>query len=210
MSTLCRFQELGKISPYLPFKEALEAGLAEKRACAVVRELLAMTVERRTLVDHLTHFRKEMGLPNKLRGLLARHPEMFYISLKGVRDSVFLVEGYDDTGNLIEKNELVATKERLVELVKESKRMRRERRKDTSYEDGESEEDETDDDDDEEEDDDLDYMFETGVGDDWEEFSDVQAADDSFVIKNEGDAIKESVEFWSNKSGGRLEGLQIW
>ena len=31
-----------------------------------------------------------------------RHPELFYVSLKGQRDSVFLVEGYDDRGVLIE------------------------------------------------------------------------------------------------------------
>ncbi|CAF2087616.1 unnamed protein product [Brassica napus] len=38
-----------------------------------------LTVEKRTLIDHLTHFRKEFALPNKLRELIVRHPELFYL-----------------------------------------------------------------------------------------------------------------------------------
>ncbi|KAK1273815.1 hypothetical protein QJS04_geneDACA012435 [Acorus gramineus] len=108
--------------------EGLSAEMEEKRACGVVREVLGMTVERRTLVDHLTHFRKEFRLPNRLRGMLVRHPDMFYVSIKGQRDSVFLVEDYDDNGVLLVRDELLELKEGLVELVREGKRMRRERR----------------------------------------------------------------------------------
>ncbi|KAL0322315.1 UNVERIFIED_CONTAM: protein WHAT'S THIS FACTOR 1, chloroplastic [Sesamum calycinum] len=132
---LIRFRELPNVCPYNTnvtdlVKESIEA---EKRACAVVREVLGMTVEKRTLVDHLTHFRKEFGLPNKLRGMLVRHPEMFYVSLKGQRDSVFLVEGYNDKGVIVEKDEISAIKDELMELVREGKRMRRERRKEYIY-----------------------------------------------------------------------------
>lgn len=127
---LIKFEEFTDVCPYNTkvgdlAKESLKA---EKRACDVVREVLGMTVEKRTLVDHLTHFRKEFGLPNKLRGLLVRHPELFYVSLKGLRDSVFLVEGYDDKGILLEKDATLATKDLLMDLVMEGKRMRRERR----------------------------------------------------------------------------------
>ncbi|GFQ00413.1 protein root primordium defective 1 [Phtheirospermum japonicum] len=106
---LLRFKQLPDVCPYTTnvldlAKESIEA---EKRACALAREVLGMTVEKRTLVDHLTHFRKEFGLPNKLRGMLVRHPEMFYVSLKGQRDSVFLVEGYSDKGTLLEKDEIL-------------------------------------------------------------------------------------------------------
>jgi hypothetical protein len=38
--------------------------------------VLAMTVEKRTLVDHLTHFPRDFGVPNGL--LMVRHPELFY------------------------------------------------------------------------------------------------------------------------------------
>ncbi|XP_017238481.1 protein WHAT'S THIS FACTOR 1 homolog, chloroplastic [Daucus carota subsp. sativus] len=127
---LIKFEEFTDVCPYNTkvgdlVKESLRA---EKRACDVVREVLGMTVEKRTLVDHLTHFRRDFGLPNKLRGLLVRHPELFYVSLKGQRDSVFLVEGYDDKGVLLERDATTVTKELLLDLVNEGKRMRRERR----------------------------------------------------------------------------------
>lgn len=125
------FKELPDVCPYNTkvkdfYKESINA---EKRACAVAREVLGMMVEKRTLVDHLTHFRKEFGLPNKLRAMLIRHPELFYVSVKGLRDSVFLVEGYNDRGKLLEKDEMLVIKDQLMKLVREGKRMKRERRK---------------------------------------------------------------------------------
>lgn len=132
---LIKFGELPDVCPYNTCvgefdKESIEA---EKRACGVVREVLGMTVEKRSLIDHLTHFRKEFGLPNKLRGMIVRHPELFYVSVKGLRDSVFLVECFDEKGMLSEKDETLAIKDRLMELVREAKRMRRERRKGNMY-----------------------------------------------------------------------------
>lgn len=128
---LIKFKEVPDVCPYTSNSEELakESIKAEKRACAVVREVLGMTVEKRTLVDHLTHFRKEFGLSNKLRGLLVRHPELFYISLKGERDSVFLVEGYSDKGKLLEKDDILVIKDEMMKLVLLGKRLRREGRK---------------------------------------------------------------------------------
>ncbi|XP_074306862.1 protein WHAT'S THIS FACTOR 1 homolog, chloroplastic [Silene latifolia] len=127
---LIKFEELPDICPYRSSfedfpKNSLEA---EKRACNVVREILGMTTEKRTLIDHLTHFRKDFGLPNKLRGMLFRHPELFYVCLKGQRHSVFLVEAYDDNGDLIQHEEPLAMKEQLLALVREGKRIRREKK----------------------------------------------------------------------------------
>ncbi|KAG0458052.1 hypothetical protein HPP92_023209 [Vanilla planifolia] len=121
--------------------------MEEKRACAVVREVVGMTTEKRTLVDHLTHFRKDFGLTNRLRALLLRHPEMFYVSIKGVRDSVFLVEAYDDKGRLLVPDELTSAKQRLANLVREGKRMRKEWRRGIDCIEEEDDEDEEDDDD---------------------------------------------------------------
>lgn len=128
---LIKFGELQNVCPYSTAMEGLakESIEAEKRACGVIREVLGMMVEKRTLIDHLTHFRKEFGLPNKLRALIVRHPELFYVSLKGMRDSVLLVEAFDDKGELLEKDEILIIKEKLIGLVREGKRMRRERRK---------------------------------------------------------------------------------
>jgi hypothetical protein len=127
--------DLPDVCPYTTCLEefAKESVEAEKRACAVVREVLAMTVEKRTLIDHLTHFRKEFGLSNKLRGMIIRHPELFYVSLKGLRDSVFLVEGFDENGKLLENDRTSVIKDQLMKLVSEAKRLRRERRKRGKY-----------------------------------------------------------------------------
>lgn len=128
---LLKFEEVPEVCPYNNPAESLakESIEAEKRCCAVIREVLGMTIEKRTLIDHLTHFRKEFGLPNKLRGMIVRHPELFYTSLKGQRDSVFLVERFDEKGNLLEKDEVLALQDKWMDLARESKRMRRERRK---------------------------------------------------------------------------------
>lgn len=180
----------------------------EKRACAVVREVLGMTVEKRTLVDHLTHFRKEFGLPNKLRAMLIRHPEMFYVSIKGQRDSVFLVEAYDDKGRLLVEDELLEERRRLEELVREGKRMRRERRRGVGFVGDEKDEDDEEDEGELYENDDaLGDLFESGIGDDWEDFGGAEGLynDDNGHDDKEGDEI---VEFWSLKSGGESSGSE--
>ncbi|KAK7250496.1 hypothetical protein RIF29_32971 [Crotalaria pallida] len=128
---LLKFEEMPEVCPYTNPADSLdkESIEAEKRACALVREVLGMTIEKRTLVDHLTHFRKEFGLSNKLRGMILRHPELFYVSLKGQRDSVFLVERFGEKGDLLEKDEILVLQNKWMDLARESKRMRRERRK---------------------------------------------------------------------------------
>ncbi|XP_062107849.1 protein WHAT'S THIS FACTOR 1, chloroplastic [Humulus lupulus] len=128
---LIKFGEIPDVCPYkTPAAELVKESIeAEKRACAVVREVLGMTIEKRTLIDHLTHFRKEFGLSNKLRGMIIRHPELFYVSLKGHRDSVLLVEGFDDNGRLLERDPSLDIREELMKLVIEGKRMRRDRRR---------------------------------------------------------------------------------
>lgn len=128
---LLKFNELPDICPYSVTVEELdkESMEAEKRACAVVREILGMTVEKRCLIDHLTHFRKDFGLSNKLRSMIIRHPELFYVSVKGQRDSVFLVEGFDDKGELLEKDDCSVIKAQLMNLVREGKKLRRLKRK---------------------------------------------------------------------------------
>ncbi|CAA7396134.1 unnamed protein product [Spirodela intermedia] len=207
---LIRFQELPEVSPFCSYSELVAASpeLAERRACAVVREVLGMTIEKRTLVDHLTHFRKEFGLPNKLRALLVRHPEMFYVSLKGKRDSVFLVEGYDDRGRLLVKDDdLSKVRERLAELVREGKMMRRRRRNSIAYGDGDEDEEEDEESEvkDEEDDDGFQDLFDSGVGDDWEEFA--AGEQDS---GEEASSWEENMEFWKPYAGDDLGDQRVW
>lgn len=195
---LIRFQDLPVVNPYGSSK-GHTAELEEKRACAVVRELVGMTTERRTLVDHLTHFRKDFGLPNRLRAMLVRHPEMFYVSVKGARDSVFLVEAYDEKGRLVVDDELKSVNERLAELVREGKRMRRESRRGVGYEEdddeGEDEGEEYDDDDG------LEGLFEAGIGDDWEELEEEGGIG--------GEGAMEMDELWAGRTIGLERGGEV-
>ncbi|CAN6480556.1 unnamed protein product [Victoria cruziana] len=117
MRRLVRFNEIPYISPYADFSE-LKSGTPEKEkhACGVVHEILSMCLEKRTLVDHFTHFRDEFRFSQQLRGMLIRHPDMFYVSLKGARDSVFLREAYHGS-QLKEKDRLLIIKEKLRALV---------------------------------------------------------------------------------------------
>ncbi|KAJ4756390.1 Ubiquitin carboxyl-terminal hydrolase family protein [Rhynchospora pubera] len=207
---LLRIRNLPEISPFDDCDlDSLSPEMAEKRACAVVREILGMTVEKRTLIDHLTHFRRDFGLPNKLRAMLVRHPEMFYVSIKGIRHSVYLTEAYNDKGKLLVQDELLMEKERMMELVREGKRMRRARRKgfdlnlgDDDLVNSEEAENEP------EIEDGFEDLFEVGIGDDWEDI-----ADD---CEDEEDEVEQ---FWVKKAAaaGLIErvsedgdGVEVW
>ncbi|KDP28505.1 hypothetical protein JCGZ_14276 [Jatropha curcas] len=117
MRNISKFRDMPYISPYSDFSH-LRSGTPEKEkhACGVVHEILSLTVEKRTLVDHLTHFREEFRFSQQVRGMLIRHPDMFYVSLKGDRDSVFLREAYRDS-HLVDKDRLLLIKEKFRALV---------------------------------------------------------------------------------------------
>ncbi|CAL5017846.1 unnamed protein product [Urochloa decumbens] len=199
---LLRFHSLPEVSPFKPLDEGASLEMLERRACAVVQEVLAMTVEKRMLVDQLTHFRKDFGLPNRLRALLVRHPELFYVSVKGVRHSVFLVEAFDDNGRLVVEDEMLLGRDRLEELVREGKRMRRARKKGVLKFDGDSDEDEYEnevvEDGSLEVDDEFGDLFEDGVvGDDWEQVDDEGGSEADEGHDAELDAMEE---FWVKKA----------
>lgn len=117
MRKICQFRDMPYISPYKDFSHLRSGTLEkEKHACGVVHEILSLATEKRTLVDHLTHFREEFRFSQQLRGMLIRHPDMFYVSLKGDRDSVFLREAYRNS-ELIDKDPLTLVKEKMRALV---------------------------------------------------------------------------------------------
>ncbi|KAK8571561.1 hypothetical protein V6N13_047230 [Hibiscus sabdariffa] len=199
---LMKFDEVPDVCPYNTSLEdfAKSSIEAEKRACGVVREVLGMMVEKRTLIDHLTHFRKDFGLPNKLRAMIVRHPELFYVSLKGMRDSVFLVEGFDDKGVLLEKDESLVIRDQLMALVAEGKRIRREKRKARIYGtiDGNCDKndnieiEDVSDDDDGDYDDGFENLFDTEDSDLDYDFHDDDDSESSMLYANGGNA-----EFWT-------------
>ncbi|KAG7556032.1 Plant organelle RNA recognition domain [Arabidopsis suecica] len=111
------FQKRSYLSPYAD-AHGLEAGSKEfdKRAIAVMHELLSFTLEKRLVTDHLTHFRREFVMPQKLMRIFLKHCGIFYVSERGKRFSVFLTEGYEGA-ELIEKCPLIFWKEKLLKFT---------------------------------------------------------------------------------------------
>jgi hypothetical protein len=48
-----------------------------------LKELLRFTVEKRMTLDRLAHFSQEFTFSYKLRNLVLRHPQYFYLSESG-------------------------------------------------------------------------------------------------------------------------------
>ncbi|KNA14641.1 hypothetical protein SOVF_105470 [Spinacia oleracea] len=111
------FKKREYLSPYADAR-GLQAGSQEfdKRAIAVMHELLSFTLEKRLVTDHLTHFRRELVMPQKLMRLLLKHFGIFYVSERGQRFHVFLNEAYNGQ-ELIEKCPLVLWKEKVIDLI---------------------------------------------------------------------------------------------
>ncbi|XP_010535747.1 PREDICTED: protein ROOT PRIMORDIUM DEFECTIVE 1 [Tarenaya hassleriana] len=111
------FQKRSYLSPYADPLD-LKAGSKEfdKRAIAVMHELLSFTLEKRLVTDHLTHFRRELVMPQKLMRIFLKHCGIFYVSERGKRFSVFLTEAYKGS-ELIEKCPLVLWKEKVLSLA---------------------------------------------------------------------------------------------
>ncbi|GAB2265178.1 hypothetical protein Dimus_000243 [Dionaea muscipula] len=113
------FQKREYLSPYADARGGrLVAGSLEfdKRAVAIMHELLSFTLEKRLVTDHLTHFRQEFAMPQKLMRLLLKHFGIFYVSERGRRFHVFLTEAYEGS-ELVEKCPLVIWKEKVQTLI---------------------------------------------------------------------------------------------
>ncbi|KAJ0983780.1 hypothetical protein J5N97_002136 [Dioscorea zingiberensis] len=111
------FQKRPYLSPYAEARD-LTPGSQEfdKRAIAVMHEILSFTLEKRVVTDFLTHFRLEFVMPQKLMRLLLKHYGIFYVSERGKRLSVYLTEAYEGC-ELIEKCPLVLWKEKLLRIT---------------------------------------------------------------------------------------------
>ncbi|CAL5364351.1 unnamed protein product [Camellia sinensis] len=91
----------------------------EKRAVAMIHELLSLTVEKKITLERIAHFRSVMNLPKKLKEFLLQHQGIFYISTRGNQGklhTVFLREAYKK-GELIEPNDLYLARRKLAELI---------------------------------------------------------------------------------------------
>ncbi|KAL8166412.1 hypothetical protein V2J09_007911 [Rumex salicifolius] len=118
-----KFQKMEYLSPYGDARGLIAGSLEfDKRAVAVMHELLSFTLEKRLVTDHLTHFRREFVMPQKLMRLLLKHIGIFYVSERGKRFHVFLNEAYEDV-DLIEKAPLVLWKEKKKKRVESSEEL---------------------------------------------------------------------------------------
>lgn len=111
------FQKREYLSPYADAR-GLVAGSQEfdKRAVSIMHELLNFTLEKRLVTDHLTHFRREFVMPQKLMRLLLKHFGIFYVSERGKRFHVFLSEAYEGP-ELIDTCPLVLWREKVQSLI---------------------------------------------------------------------------------------------
>ncbi|KAK9124321.1 hypothetical protein Sjap_013923 [Stephania japonica] len=91
----------------------------EKRAVAMIHEILSLTVEKKMTLERIAHFRMAMDLPKKLKDFLLQHQGIFYISTRGNHGklhTVFLREAYKK-GEMVEPNELYLARRKLAELI---------------------------------------------------------------------------------------------
>jgi hypothetical protein len=113
-----KWQELPYRSPYDDTSDLdLQSDEAFKRAVAVLHEFLHITVEKRTQVDRLAHLRGDYKLPQKLGITVLQNPGIFYMSIKGNVQTIFLREAYRK-GQVIEKDATHSLKKRFMELIR--------------------------------------------------------------------------------------------
>lgn len=119
-----KWQRLPYWSPYEDVSDydlrSLEAQKRmEKRAVAMIHELVSLTVEKKITLERIAHFRLAMNLPKKLKDFLLQHQGIFYISTRGNHGklhTVFLREAYKK-GELIEPNGLYLARRKLADLI---------------------------------------------------------------------------------------------
>ncbi|GJY78040.1 protein root primordium defective 1 [Tanacetum coccineum] len=67
-------------------------------------------------VEKISHFLKWFGIDLNVMDLFLDHPEMFYLSTKGTRHTVFLKEDYVH-GSLVDPNPVYVVRRKLLNLV---------------------------------------------------------------------------------------------
>ncbi|KAK9665538.1 hypothetical protein RND81_14G118700 [Saponaria officinalis] len=91
----------------------------EKRAVAMIHEILSLTIEKKISLERIAHFRLTMDLPKKLKDFLLQYQGIFYISTRGnlgKLHTIFLREAYRK-GELVEPNDVYWARRKLAELI---------------------------------------------------------------------------------------------
>ncbi|KAG9457570.1 hypothetical protein H6P81_002078 [Aristolochia fimbriata] len=116
------WMELPYVSPYTDGSHLDQASPEmEKRSVGVFHELLSLSILKRMAVPILGKFCEEYRFSNAFANTFTRHSGIFYVSLKGGLQTAMLREAYDKD-ELIDKDPLLAIKEKFVEMLAEGHR----------------------------------------------------------------------------------------
>ncbi|XP_007018752.2 PREDICTED: protein ROOT PRIMORDIUM DEFECTIVE 1 [Theobroma cacao] len=106
------------VSPYSDgWKLDLWSLEAEKYRVGIIHEFLSLTLEKRALIHHIVEFKEEFSLTRQTYEMLKRQPWTFYLAGTEMNWAVFLKDGYDENGNLIEKDPQVLFNEKLYKFA---------------------------------------------------------------------------------------------
>ncbi|MCO5582831.1 hypothetical protein L7F22_036731 [Adiantum nelumboides] len=91
-----RWQKLPYICPYQQVDWVKEDPvLVERKVAALLHEVLSLTVEKKILIQVIGDFKEEFNLPDRVARAFNRFPGIFYNSVKGSVNTVFLREAYN-------------------------------------------------------------------------------------------------------------------
>lgn len=90
---------------------------AEKYRVGIIHEFLSLTLEKRALIHHIVEFKEEFSLTRQTYEMLKRQPWTFYLAGTEMNWAVFLKDGYDENGNLIDKDPLLVINEKLYKFA---------------------------------------------------------------------------------------------
>ncbi|CAH8272592.1 unnamed protein product [Arabidopsis lyrata] len=86
---------------------------AEKYRVGIVHEFLNLTLEKRASIHHIVEFKDEFSLTRQTYLMLKKQPTTFYLAGTEMNWTVFLKDGYDESGVLISKDPQVVFNEKL-------------------------------------------------------------------------------------------------
>uniref|UniRef100_A0A803LUN6 PORR domain-containing protein n=1 Tax=Chenopodium quinoa TaxID=63459 RepID=A0A803LUN6_CHEQI len=102
------------VSPYSDgWKHELSSLEAEKYRVGVIHEFLSLTLEKKASIHHIVEFKEEFSLTKHTYQMLKKQPRTFYLAGTEMNWVIFLKDGYDENGNLIQKDPQVVFNERL-------------------------------------------------------------------------------------------------
>ncbi|XP_021836049.2 protein WHAT'S THIS FACTOR 1 homolog, chloroplastic-like [Spinacia oleracea] len=106
------------VSPYSDgWKHELSSLEGEKYRVGIIHEFLSLTLEKKGSIHHIVEFKEEFSLTKHTYQMLKKQSRAFYLAGTEMNWVVFLNDGYDEDGNLIQKDPQVDFNERLYKFA---------------------------------------------------------------------------------------------